>query len=85
MQYYAAPQARGVTFLKIYRTGQEQLGPLCQPDEIYDLPAADQAGYAWKDSLVDLPAGDLTVKLGHVTRWWHGGGGYACGGSTAST
>ena len=76
VQYDANLDARGVTFLKIYRTGQEQLGPICQPDEIYDTPAASQAGDAWKDLVVDLPAGDLTVKLGHVTRWWHGPGGY---------
>jgi len=76
VQYYANLNSRGVTFLKIYRTGQESLGPICQQDEIYDMPAADKAGYAWKDLLVDLPAGDLTLQLGHVTRWWHGPGNY---------
>jgi hypothetical protein len=75
VQYYANQNHRGVTFLKIYRAGQEHLGPICQPDEFYDMPA-EQAGYAWKDMLVELPAGDLIIKLGHVTRWWHGGGGY---------
>jgi hypothetical protein len=39
-------------------------------------PAADQEGYAWKESFVDLPAGDLIVRLGLVTRWGHGAGGY---------
>jgi len=76
VQYYANLNSRGVTFLKIYRSGQESLGPICQQDEIYDMPAVDKAGYAWKDLLVDLPAGELTIQLGHVTRWWHGPGNY---------
>jgi hypothetical protein len=75
VQYDANVISRGVTSLRIYRAGQEHLGPLCQPDEFYDLPAAT-AGPAWHDLLVDLPAGDLIIQCGHVTRWWHGSGGY---------
>ena len=75
VQYYANPNSRGVTFLKLYRTGQEEQGLICQPDEFYDQPSATP-GPAWKDLLVDLPAGDVTIKIGHVTRWWQGGGGY---------
>ena len=75
VRYQARPNSRGVMFLKIYRAGQEQLGPICQQDEVYDQPS-QEAGPAWKDMLVDLPAGDLVLKLGHVTRWWHGGGAY---------
>lgn len=73
--YVGYPAATGVTFLKIYRHGQEAEGPICQADEICDMPTKD-GGYAWHDMLVDLPAGDLVIKFGHVTRWWHGGGGY---------
>jgi len=76
VQYYANLNSRGVTFLKIYRAGQESLGPICQSDEIYDMPAVEKAGYAWKDTIVDLPAGNLVIQLGHVTRWWHGQGNY---------
>ena len=75
LQYYGHPNSRGVTFLKIYRTGEEGRGPLLQPDEFYDMPPAAE-GLQWHDLLVDLPAGELTVQLGHVTRWWQGGGGY---------
>lgn len=76
VQYYANLNSRGVTFLKIYRAGQESLGPICQSDEVYDMPAVEKAGYAWKDMIVDLPAGNLVIQLGHVTRWWHGQGNY---------
>jgi len=75
VRFLGRPGARAVTFLKIYRAGREQLGPICQPDEIYAEPP-DQAGPAWKDLIVDLPGGDYTVRLGHVTRWWHGPGAY---------
>jgi hypothetical protein len=75
VQYLGHPRARGVTFMKIYRSGEEQQGPIAQPDEIYDLPA-EQAGPQWHNILIDLPAGNLTVKFGHVTRWWHGPGDY---------
>lgn len=75
VQYYGNPNSRAVTSLKIYRKGQEARGPLVQPDELYDMPA-EVAGPQWHDILVDLPEGDLTVQLGHVTRWWHGPGGY---------
>lgn len=75
VQYDARPGCRGVTSITLYRTGQEQLGPLWQPDELYDQPPA-KAGPLWKDLLVDLPAGDLTLCFGHVTRWWHGAGSY---------
>ncbi len=75
VRYLARPGCRGVTSLAIYRTGEDALGPLCQPDEVYDESPA-QAGPAWHDLLVDLAAGDYTIRLGHVTRWWHGPGGY---------
>lgn len=75
VRYHARPKCRGVTFLKLYRAGKESEGPICQPDEVYAEPPA-RAGPAWKDMLVELPAGDLTIELGHVTRWWHGAGGY---------
>ena len=75
VQYDGKPDSRGVTSLKIYRTGHEAQGPLVQPDEVYDTPA-QVAGPQWHDILVDLPAGDLTVQLGHVTRWWQGPGAY---------
>ncbi len=75
VQYHARPGCRGVTFIKIYRTGLERLGPICQYEEFYDQPA-EEDGPAWKDMLVDLPAGSLSIKMGHVVRWWQGGGGY---------
>lgn len=73
--YYGRPNYRGVTFIKFYKKGQENLGPLFQQDEIYDM-SPEKEGPVWKDMLVDLPKGDLIVELGHVTRWWHGKGGY---------
>ncbi|NLF21563.1 MAG: hypothetical protein GX590_00200 [Lentisphaerae bacterium] len=73
--YQAWTNGLGVTSLRIYRADQEHLGPLVQPDEFYDQRPATN-GPAWHDLLVDLPAGDLVVKLGHVTRWWHGKGSY---------
>jgi len=73
--YYGRPEHRGVTFIKFYKKGQEQLGPIFQKDEIYDMPPAKE-GPTWKDMLVELPQGDIIVQLGHVTRWWHGKGGY---------
>jgi len=75
VRFYGNPGCRGVTFLKLYRAGRESEGPIGQPDEVYDQPP-EEAGPAWKDLLVDLPAGDYTIQMGHVTRWWHGGGGY---------
>ena len=75
VQYLGHPRAHGVTLMKIYRSGEESQGPIAQPDEIYDMPA-EQAGPQWHDILIDLPAGNLTVKFGHVTRWWHGPGDY---------
>lgn len=75
VQFAGRPDARAVTFLKIYRAGREAAGPICQPDEIYAEPP-EQAGPAWHDLIVDLPAGDYVLKLGHVTRWWHGPGAY---------
>jgi hypothetical protein len=75
VQYYGNPDSRGVTSLRIYRQGLEAQGPIAQADEFYDQPAP-QSGPQWHDLLIDLPAGDLVVKLGHVTRWWHGQGGY---------
>lgn len=75
VRYFGYPEATAVTFLKIYCDGQEADGPICQSDEVCDMPT-EEGGYAWHDMLVDLPAGDLVIKLGHVARWWHGGGGY---------
>ncbi|MEY4565202.1 MAG: hypothetical protein RLY14_172 [Planctomycetota bacterium] len=75
IQYYGNPNARGVTSLRIYREGLESQGPIAQADEFYDQPA-EKSGPQWHDMLIDLPAGNLVVKLGHVTRWWHGAGGY---------
>jgi hypothetical protein len=74
--YEAWTNGIGVTSLRMYRDGAEQLGPLVQPDEFYDQRPATN-GPAWHDLLVDLPAGRLLLKLGHVTRWWHGQGTYA--------
>ena len=73
--YAAQTNGLGVTKLRLYRAGEEHLGPLVQPDEFYDQRPATN-GPAWHDLLVDLPAGDLLVKLSHVTRWWHGKGSY---------
>ena len=73
--YQAWTNGLGVTSLRIYRAGEEHLGPLVQPDEFYDQRPATN-GPAWHDLLVDLPSGELVVKLGHVTRWWHGKGSY---------
>lgn len=73
--YYGNPGSRGVTFIKFYEKGKEQIGPIFQMDEFYDKPP-EKPGPVWKDMLVELPEGDLIVKLGHVTRWWHGKGGY---------
>ncbi|MCX7705317.1 MAG: hypothetical protein N2115_03545 [bacterium] len=76
LSYYAWLNHRGVTFIKFYKKGFEHLGPIFQMDEFYDqMP--EKEGIMWKDMLVDLPEGELIVKLGHVTRWWHGKGGYA--------
>ena len=75
VQYSGNLNSRGVTFLKIYRKGQEAKGPLAQPDEVYDMPA-ETAGPQWHDILVNLPVGDLTVQLGLVTRGWQGQGDY---------
>jgi hypothetical protein len=75
VQYQANVDCRGVTSLRIYRAGQEQLGPLCQPDDFYDMPPA-KAGPAWHSLLVDLPSGDLVIRFGHITRCWQGPGGY---------
>ncbi len=73
--YDARVNHRGVTFIKFYKKGQEKEGPIFQPDEFYDMPP-EKDGPVWKDMLVELPEGDLIIKLGHVTRWWHGKGGY---------
>jgi len=67
VQYHGRPNSRAVTFLKIYRQAEEARGPIVQPDELYDMPA-EVAGPQWHDILVDLPAGDLVIQLGHVTR-----------------
>lgn len=75
VQYYGNPNSRGVTSLRIYRRDHEAQGPIAQADEFYDQPA-ERGGLQWHDLLIDLPAGELVVKLGHVTRWWHGPGGY---------
>lgn len=75
VQYYANPGTRGLTLLRIYRAGQESLGPIVRPDEIYDRHTGP-AGPAWKDMLVDLAAGDYTLRLSHAIPWWHGGTGY---------
>jgi hypothetical protein len=76
VKYLADTGSRGVTSVKIYREGKEDLGPVCQPDEFYDQ-LQKESGLQWKDMLVDLPQGRFVIKLGHVTRWWHGDGGYA--------
>jgi len=75
VQYDARTTGRAVTFLRLYRKGQEGKELLVQPAEFYDNPP-EKNGPQWYDILVDLPAGDLTVQLGHVTRWWQGGGNY---------
>ncbi|HJN14692.1 MAG TPA: hypothetical protein QGH10_04350 [Armatimonadota bacterium] len=75
VRYMGRPEARAVTGLRIYRAGEESPGPLFQADEIYDEPSTE-AGPDWHDLIVDLPAGDYTVRLSHVTRWWHGPGAY---------
>ncbi len=76
ISYYGWMNHRGVTFIKFYKKDQEHLGPIFQMDEFYDqMP--EKEGLQWKDMLVELPEGQLIVKLGHVTRWWHGKGGYA--------
>jgi len=73
--YDARTNYRAVTFIRFYKKGQEAAGPLFQPDEFYDIPP-EKDGPVWKNMLVELPEGELIVKLGHVTRWWHGKGGY---------
>ena len=75
VSYAAWTNGLGVTSIRLYRAGEEHLGPLVQTDEFYDQHPATN-GPAWHDLLIDLPAGDLLVKLGHVTRWWHGKGRY---------
>ncbi len=65
----------GVTYIKIYRDGEESRGPVVQLDEVYADPKPE-SGPSWDDMLVALPAGDYTIKMGHVTRWWHGGEGH---------
>lgn len=69
VRYYAWTTGAAVTSLKIYRKGKEDDGPLVN-DEIFDWPA-EKEGPAWKSILVDLDAGDYSLRLGHVTRWWH--------------
>ncbi|MCM8773056.1 MAG: hypothetical protein NC922_08420 [Candidatus Omnitrophica bacterium] len=76
LSYYAWVGHRGVTFIKFYKKDKEYLGPIFQMDEFYDKPP-EKEGIMWKDMLVDLPEGDLVIKLGHVTPWWHSKGGYA--------
>ncbi|MCM8816512.1 MAG: hypothetical protein NC913_03245, partial [Candidatus Omnitrophica bacterium] len=75
LSYYTWVNHRGVTFIKFYKKGQEHLGPIFQMDEFYDIPPKKE-GIMWKDMLVDLPQGDLIIKLGHVVPWWHSKGGY---------
>lgn len=75
IQFYANPGTRGLTVLTFYRAGQESLGPIMQMDEIYDKHEGP-AGLAWKDSLIDLAAGEYTLRLSHAIPWWHGGTGY---------
>lgn len=71
--YYNWQTGTALTTLKIYRAGREDEGPLLT-DEIYDTPRP-QEGLAWKDVMLDLPAGDYTVKLGYARAWWHVTGG----------
>ncbi len=52
--YYGRPNCRGVTFIKFYKSGKENLGPIFQQDALYDMPP-DKEGPLWKDLLVDLP------------------------------
>ncbi|MBI3923735.1 MAG: hypothetical protein HY318_20105 [Armatimonadetes bacterium] len=75
VQYYGNANCRGLTVLRIYRAGEENLGPVMQPDEIYDKHDGPP-GLVWKDSLVDLAAGNYSVRLSHAIPWWHGGTGY---------
>ncbi len=71
--YYNWPTGTALTTLKLYRAGQENEAPLLR-DEIYDAPQT-QEGLAWHDVMVDLSAGDYTVKLGYARAWWHVTGG----------
>jgi len=73
VQYYGWTNGTGVTRLRIYPKGKDHLAPILN-DEIYDY-AVGTEGLNWKDTLVDLEAGDYTVTLSHVTRWWHHGKG----------
>ncbi len=75
VQYYGRPWGRGVTFISIYRTGMEHLGPIAQYDEFYDQPPQKE-GPVWNEMLLDLPAGSLSIRIGHAARLWQGGGGY---------
>jgi hypothetical protein len=75
IRFLGRPEARAVTAVRLYRAGQEHLGPLYPSDEVNAEPAVE-AGPQWHGVLMDLPAGDYTVQLSHVTRWWHGAGAY---------
>lgn len=58
-----------VTSLTLYRQGEEAEAPVLY-EEFNTQPAA-QDGLRWHDLLTELAAGEYTIVLGHVVRYYH--------------
>ena len=69
IRYWGHAKGTAVTHLTIYRKGREQGVPLLY--EEFNGEISPQDGPRWHDFVTDLEAGDYTVALGHVIRYYH--------------
>ena len=69
IRYQGHAKGTAVTSLTLFRKGEEAGAPLLY--EEFNTKVAVQDGLAWHDLMTDLEAGEYTMVLGHVVRYYH--------------
>lgn len=69
VRYQGHAKGTAVTSLTLYRKGGETGAPILY--EEFNTRLAAQDGQAWHDFMIDLDAGEYTMVLGHVVRYYH--------------
>ncbi|NBY02456.1 MAG: hypothetical protein EBQ87_10820, partial [Planctomycetes bacterium] len=69
IRYQGHAKGTAVTSLTLFRKGEETGAPLLY--EEFNTKLAIQDGLAWHDFMTDLEAGEYTIVLGHVVRYYH--------------
>lgn len=69
IRYQAYDDGTAVTRLQIWPARQTTQQPLV--DEEFNTQVASESGPRWHSFITDLEAGEYTIRLGHVVRYYH--------------